>query len=384
MKGNLLIMTLASAALLAAPNAFAVDAPQSLQDLNMAMEYRADNGDIFTNLKVDPISFRPAGTADNGNPLYALEGMLGWYNKAYLLDPPVAEYDSEEGVLIVLPGQEVIERDGIRWLLYNMEDEENMDGKGIFFRLDNDGIFRHISSGLYRGTRITSFGFGIATEPQLIPDTTEEEILLLYVLGKPSIQPYNGHMEYSFVAQNGMEYAQQSVIYSKVDGLNWIVRNWSDSGFEFDIFFTIDPEAKTVTATNQTCLDDPDMLGECILGEATRDGSPILNSDGKYSLQGTFNVIGGTDGKTMLTDLYFPIWGCFNERGYNFYVPTTNTVVHLNYDILNPESIVGAIAEDMMEAPEEYFDLQGRRVTNPADGLYIRRVGSKSEKIVIK
>lgn len=384
MKRNLLVTALALTALFAAPKAFAVEAPQSLEDLTMAMEYRADNGDMFTNLKVDPISFRPAGIADNGNTLYTLDGMLGWYNKAYLLEPPVAEYDSEEGVLIVLPGQEVIERDGIRWLLYNMEDEENMDGKGIFFRLDNDGIFRHISNGLYRGTRITSFGFGIATEPQLIPGTTEEEILLLYVLGTPSIQPYNGNMEYSFVAQNGKEYAQRSVIYSKVDGLNWIVRNWSDSGFEFDIFFTIDPEAKTVTATNQTCLDDPDMLGECILGEATRDGSPVLTPDGKYSLQGTFEVKAGTDGKTMLTDIYFPVWGCFNERGYNFYVPTTNTVAHLNYDILDPESSVGTVAWDMTDTPAEYFDLQGRRVANPAGGLYVRRIGSKTEKIVIK
>jgi hypothetical protein len=35
-------------------------------------------------------------------------------------------------------------------------------------------------------------------------------------------------------------------------------------------------------------------------------------------------------------------------------------------------------------APVEYFNLQGVRVSNPANGLYIRRQGSKSSKILIK
>ena len=35
-------------------------------------------------------------------------------------------------------------------------------------------------------------------------------------------------------------------------------------------------------------------------------------------------------------------------------------------------------------APVEYFDLQGRRVTNPSAGIYIRRQGSHSSKIYVK
>lgn len=35
-------------------------------------------------------------------------------------------------------------------------------------------------------------------------------------------------------------------------------------------------------------------------------------------------------------------------------------------------------------AAVEYFDLQGRRVENPASGLYIRRQGSKAAKVLVK
>ena len=35
-------------------------------------------------------------------------------------------------------------------------------------------------------------------------------------------------------------------------------------------------------------------------------------------------------------------------------------------------------------APVEYFDLQGRRVTNPSAGIYIRRQGSQSSKLYVK
>lgn len=46
--------------------------------------------------------------------------------------------------------------------------------------------------------------------------------------------------------------------------------------------------------------------------------------------------------------------------------------------------IEGIGAEAGADAPAEYFDLQGRRVANPVSGLYIRRTGSKVEKVFVK
>ena len=39
---------------------------------------------------------------------------------------------------------------------------------------------------------------------------------------------------------------------------------------------------------------------------------------------------------------------------------------------------------DSMDAPVEYFNLQGIRVANPENGLYIRRQGNKAAKVYVK
>lgn len=46
--------------------------------------------------------------------------------------------------------------------------------------------------------------------------------------------------------------------------------------------------------------------------------------------------------------------------------------------------IEGIGAEAGADAPAEYYDLQGRHVANPVSGLYIRRTGSKVEKVFVK
>ena len=45
---------------------------------------------------------------------------------------------------------------------------------------------------------------------------------------------------------------------------------------------------------------------------------------------------------------------------------------------------INDINVDNANAPVEYFNLQGIRVENPANGLYIRRQGNKVEKIYVK
>lgn len=81
-----------------------------------------------------------------------------------------------------------------------------------------------------------------------------------------------------------------------------------------------------------------------------------------------------------------------NDNDYKFKVPATGT-----YDVLidlkngtpalqkviltsESEALADAVADN---AAAEYYDLQGRRVLNPADGLYIRRQGGKVTKVVL-
>lgn len=51
----------------------------------------------------------------------------------------------------------------------------------------------------------------------------------------------------------------------------------------------------------------------------------------------------------------------------------------------NGGGIEGVAADTTVaDGPAEYFDLQGRKVTNPSNGIYIRRQGNKVEKVVIR
>ena len=39
---------------------------------------------------------------------------------------------------------------------------------------------------------------------------------------------------------------------------------------------------------------------------------------------------------------------------------------------------------DSVEGDAVYFDMQGRQVVNPENGIYIKRVGSKATKVVVR
>lgn len=55
-------------------------------------------------------------------------------------------------------------------------------------------------------------------------------------------------------------------------------------------------------------------------------------------------------------------------------------IYFINID--DPSAVNGVEAE--ANAPVEYFNLQGVRVANPENGLYIRRQGNKTTKVVVK
>lgn len=71
----------------------------------------------------------------------------------------------------------------------------------------------------------------------------------------------------------------------------------------------------------------------------------------------------------------------FRSRYHQVVSPVTGFLVHNDGTLTG---IDGVEAEAGANAPAEYYDLQGRRVANPVSGLYIRRTGSKVEKVLVK
>ena len=68
----------------------------------------------------------------------------------------------------------------------------------------------------------------------------------------------------------------------------------------------------------------------------------------------------------------------------------TEDLIFENNKIYDRKGVIGDIAgidniiTDTPTLPAEYFDITGRKITNPTKGLYLRKTGNKIEKIIIR
>ena len=83
-----------------------------------------------------------------------------------------------------------------------------------------------------------------------------------------------------------------------------------------------------------------------------------------------------------------PATGCGIAVGNGVMALVSSDATKVDYQTYTYESkqtgITDIEAEFDPNAPVEYFNLQGIRVDNPENGLYIRRQGNKVEKILVK
>ena len=72
------------------------------------------------------------------------------------------------------------------------------------------------------------------------------------------------------------------------------------------------------------------------------------------------------------------------------YVPEEATDNYKTADVwskFSKQSIttgIEAIETDAIDADAEYYNLQGVKIVNPTSGIYIRRQGTKNDKVIIK
>lgn len=115
-----------------------------------------------------------------------------------------------------------------------------------------------------------------------------------------------------------------------------------------------------------------DQYGNLLeLNNRTFYGHDIINS----WIKGT--VENGEDGfpSTYLRQEY-------KLQDGNDYYGTWEDVYQLKYDGWKEVSAVEKVTEES-DAPVEYYDLTGRKVTEPSNGLFIRKQGSKSIKVIL-
>ena len=155
-------------------------------------------------------------------------------------------------------------------------------------------------------------------------------------------------------------------IYVEQKGDKIIVDNMFNFGFAAHPEFTLDAQAKTLSATQPVLYQGSDgtisMLG---VDEAGYTTETVVFSQNATTDAFIFQTaaVALTDG-SQIEPAYVPM----------FRVP---------FDPYAGAGVQG-VAIDDANAPVEYFNLQGVRVSNPENGLYIRRQGNKVEKIIIR
>lgn len=197
---------------------------------------------------------------------------------------------------------------------------------------------------------------------------------------KISIVDGTGNMTYTMTNNSGPQ-AREAEVAANVAGSTLTILGFAGM---FDVPMTIDTQAKTLTATDVQVTAITDY--KAYLSEQAADGSNAAGTR-KYVLTSTYTV---ANGKTTIN---VPNWNAFfyqfGAGESSYFWPMTNTKIVLDLDLDTvAESGVEGIAADAefdVNAPAEYFNLQGIRVATPEAGqLLIKRQGNKATKVVIR
>lgn len=170
----------------------------------------------------------------------------------------------------------------------------------------------------------------------------------------------------------------QKVYY--YDGTDWLTFGapaTTTSGTEgFDVFtigdksYSINPVKMTFNHENAFEIADED--GNTIFNSVNDGGVPVACETGGQSF-GSYNAR--------------PV---YNEAGevekveiYQWYGANNNTCLAAMFTVSKTQGVNDVIAADDEVAPV-YYNLQGVRVANPANGLYIKVAGEKASKVLVK
>ena len=149
------------------------------------------------------------------------------------------------------------------------------------------------------------------------------------------------------------------------------------SGTEgFDVFtigdksYSINPVVMTKNHENAFEIADED--GNTIFNSVNDGGVPVAcetggQSFGSYNARAIYNEAGEVEKVEI----------------YQWYGANNNNCLAAMFTVSKTQGVNDVIAADAEVAPV-YYNLQGVRVANPANGLYIKVVGEKASKVLVK
>lgn len=170
----------------------------------------------------------------------------------------------------------------------------------------------------------------------------------------------------------------QKVYYH--DGTEWLTFGapaTKTSGTEgFDVFtigdksYSINPVVMNFNHENAFEIADED--GNTIFNSVNDGGVPVVcetggQSFGSYTARPVYNEAGEVEKVEI----------------YQWYGANNNNCLAAMFTVSKTQGVNDVIAADAEVAPV-YYNLQGVRVANPANGLYIKVAGEKASKVLVK
>ena len=262
----------------------------------------------------------------------------------------------------------LFEEDGVKYSLRLFGYAENQNGQIVPSIYKNDIEFIVLSDGSL--TFAYNGNMGIA---YVSPEMSGSWILA------PDLLACNGSMtgvEAAPNAQSQMEYfeysndvwGQYSEEYKVIS-----LANFADYGKL--MLLDVDAANSTATAENQAVVDLYSKAGvfQGYLSSVGNDVAPV-----------TFSV-STENGKTVIAqDPSEPAYVVVNQNdAFVMWRGLIESKITLDFEIPGLSGISNVTVADE-NAPVEYYNLQGVRVENPANGLYIKRQGKTATKVFVK
>lgn len=176
-------------------------------------------------------------------------------------------------------------------------------------------------------------------------------------------------------------------VYEKDDepGNFLVVNPWGNYGMEFDLVVNAsDPDYVLVPMTN-TGFEDVEEGMTYIISQSAAYAtvlSPKMDKAEFLAQKGEYNITYDVESRTVT----FPGNSCFFNWPNGWDPDWFDTAISPYPGSLvlpEPQSGIESVAVDE-NLPEVYYNLQGQRVSSPADGIYIKVQGKKAEKVIIR
>ena len=159
-----------------------------------------------------------------------------------------------------------------------------------------------------------------------------------------------------------------------------VMRSVRGIELEKDLFFVVAPDGTKIAIASSSA--DPKQF--TIYGLTwSESGVPTLSRE----IVITHGI--GTNVYDIAWDLAGNIYICGNSGEYlkGFSLPrseafTTKAPSQYSFSVI--ANSIDGISVDSEDAPVEYYNLQGVKVENPSNGVFIKVQGKKSEKVYIK